>query len=92
MSKPVQDTCVLDIDFADRIAWAYKKGLLAHADALRKMVDECGLSGAIALCALAEGPQYYSDENPPGSAGEAEQIIIEALDDGSIKITEKKLR
>lgn len=85
-------TLFLDIDLADRIAYSYKKGLLSHADALHKMLNECGLSETMALCALAEGPQYYSDERPPGSAGPAEQIIIEALDDDTIKITEKKPR
>lgn len=81
----------LDIDLADRIAWSYKKKLISHADALHKIVNECGIDEAGARRALQEGPQYYSDDNPPGSAGPAEQIIIEALDDDTIKITEKKL-
>jgi hypothetical protein len=86
----MSNTFFLDIDLADRIAWSYSKGLLSHADALHKIVSECGLPDAIARRALKEGPLYYSDANPPGSAGPAEQIIIEALDDGTIQITEKK--
>jgi hypothetical protein len=92
MSKPPQDMLFLDIDLADRLAYAYKKGLLAHADALHKLVNECGFSEQIARRALAEGPQYYNDEHPPGSVGPAEQIMVEALADGSIKSSEKKVR
>jgi hypothetical protein len=50
------------------------------------------LSAALARRALDEGPQYYNDEHPPGSVGPAEQIIVEALADGSIKSSEKKVR
>lgn len=82
----------LDIDLADRIAWSHKKGLLSHADALRKLINECGLPEPIALTALQQGPQYYDDEHPPGSAGPAEQIIVEELSDDTIMISVRKPR
>ena len=87
MSDKLRDVLFLDIDLADRIAYAYKKGSMSYAQALHKLINDCNLSEHIAKRALDEGPQYYSDDNPPGDTKVIERIIFETLNDGTLSVT-----
>jgi hypothetical protein len=63
MSKP-KDVEILDLDGADRVVFGYKKGLLDAKAARAKLID-CGIPEHLLDQVLREGPQFYSDENPP---------------------------